>query len=45
MNHTILKAHGTSLPEYVERGFKKGSNEGDIGSIPGWGTKIPHASG
>ena len=21
------------------------SNEGDAGSIPGWGTKIPHAAG
>ena len=21
------------------------SNAGDIGSIPGWGTKIPHATG
>ena len=21
------------------------SNAGDVGSIPGWGTKIPHASG
>ena len=21
------------------------SNAGDVGSIPGWGTKIPHATG
>ena len=21
------------------------SNAGDVGSIPGWGTKIPHAAG
>ena len=21
------------------------SNEGDVGSSPGWGTKIPHAAG
>ena len=21
------------------------SNTGDVGSIPGWGTKIPHATG
>ena len=40
------------LPKKMMRDFPGGpvvksppSNAGDAGSIPGWGTKIPHATG
>ena len=34
---------GTSL--VVQRLRLHASNAGGVGSIPGWGTKIPHAAG
>ena len=41
---TIFKTDKQGLP-WWSSGEELPSNAGDVGSIPGWGTKIPHAAG